>query len=294
MITILTPAYNRGYIIDKAYNSLLRQEDKDFEWVVVDDGSTDDTENIIKKFIKENKITIRYFKKKNGGKHTAVNQGVKVAKGDYVLILDSDDYLVCDAVKKVNSYWKKYDGNERVCAISFLKKYSNGKVIGKRYEGTEIISNNVDFRYNNNLSGDMCEVYRTKVLREYPFPVFGKERFLSEAIVWNKIAFKYDTVYVNEAICVCEYLEDGLSKGCLNSRIKCPVGALENAKVLMNRRFKLSIRVKNSIIYTGFSLVAKRKLKNIVKKSEHKGLVVTFIPLGYLFYLYLLRIKGKD
>jgi len=287
MITILTPSYNRGYIIKKAYDSLVRQEDKDFEWLIVDDGSTDDTKKIVDGFIKENKIKIRYYYKKNGGKHTALNYGIKRLKGDLVLILDSDDYLTDDAVKKIKFFWNKYCDNEKICGLSFLRELKNRKTIAKKYEGTEIISNHITFRYNKGLLGDMAEVFRADVIKKYPFPVYDGERFLSEAIVWNRIAFDYDTVYINEPIYVCEYLEDGLSNSCLNSRIKCPVGSLENSKVFMDKRFKLSIRIKNAILYIGFSLIAKRKIKQIIKESNHSLLTVLVLPLGFLFYLYL-------
>ena len=291
MLTILTPTYNRGYIINKAYESLLKQKDKDFEWLVIDDGSSDSTKEIIEGYINENKINIRYYKKQNGGKHTAVNYGVKKAKGDYTLILDSDDCLTVDAVSKIKRYCKKYKNNISICGFSFLKIHEDGTLTGKAYQEKEIISDHISFRYNKALLGDMAEVYKTSILKKYPFPVFNNERFLSEAIVWNKIAFDYKTVYINEPIYVCEYLEDGLSKNCLQSRIKCPIGALENAKLFLNKRFKLSIRLKNSIIYTGFSLVAKEKFKDIISDSEHKFLVLLLFPLGYIFYLYLLSIK---
>ena len=293
MLTILTPAYNRADIIHKAYKSLLKQKNKDFEWLVIDDGSSDNTEEVIKKFIKEDKINIRYYKKKNGGKHTAVNFGVKKAKGESIIILDSDDYLTPDATQKIKKYWDKYYSDDNICAISFLRSYPDKKVIGKTYEGNEIISDNISFKYNKGLLGDMAEVYKTSILKKYPFPVFGNERFLSEAIVWNKLAFEYKTVYINEAIYICEYLEDGLSNSCLQSRIKCPIGALENAKIFLDKRFKFSIRVKNSIIYTGFSLVAKKKLNELINYSNHKSLIILLLPLGILFYFFLILKQKK-
>lgn len=293
MLTILTPSYNRGYILDNAYKSLLKQKSKNFEWLIIDDGSSDNTKNVVDEFIKGNKIKIRYFKKQNGGKHTAVNYGVKKAKGEYILILDSDDYLVSNAVSEIEKYLNKYKKYDDICALAFLRQFSNEKIIGKTYEGTEIISNNIDFRYNKGITGDMAEVYKTEVLKKYPFPTFENERFLSEAIVWNKIAFKYKTVYINKPIYVCEYLDDGLSKSCLKSRIRCPIGAYENAKVFLDKRFILKIRLKNSIIYIGFSLIAKKKMKDIVKYSEHTFLTLIMIPFGFLFYLFLKNEKRK-
>ena len=119
MITILTPTFNRDYILKKAYNSLLNQNNKKFEWLIIDDGSTDKTKELVNKFKSENKIKIRYFYKKNGGKHTALNFGINKAKGDLILILDSDDYLRKDAVELVYKYWDKYKDNDKLCGITF-------------------------------------------------------------------------------------------------------------------------------------------------------------------------------
>lgn len=283
LITILTPTYNRGYILSKAYQSLLQQTNKNFEWLIIDDGSVDNTKELINGFIEENKINIRYFLKKNGGKHTAVNEGVKLAKGYYTIILDSDDFLTDDAIEKINYYWEKYNNNKKIACLSFLKIYSDKRSVSKPYIGTEVISNDIDFKYNKGVTGDMSEVYRTSILKKYPFPVFDDERFLSEAIVWNKIAFKYDTVFINKGIYVCEYLEDGLSYSCLKLRYNNPIGALENAKLFMNYRFKLLIRLKNAILYDGFSLIAKRQFGYIVRESNHKFLSILFYPAGILF-----------
>lgn len=286
MVTILTPTYNRGYILHHAYKSLLSQKDKDFEWLIIDDGSTDDTKKIVQEFIDEKKIQLRYYFKKNGGKHTAINYGVKIAKGEFIIILDSDDFFTEDAVQKIKKYWRKYKNNKKVACLSFLRVYSDKTTVGKVYHGTEIISNNIDFRYNQGIMGDMAEVYRTDILKKYPFPIFENERFLSEALIWNKISFDYDTVYINEGIYVCEYLEDGLSHSSLKLRYNNPIGALENAKLFMNSKFKLSIRLKNAILYDGFSLIANRKFSYVIRENEHKVLVVLFYPAGILFKLW--------
>ncbi len=287
MLTILTPTYNRSDLLEKAYHSLLKQTNKNFEWFVVDDGSTDDTEKVMKQYQKENKIKIQYVYQENGGKHTALNEGIKRIKTDYILILDSDDQLTEDCVEFVYHKWKQYDSNKKIGCLSFLKVFPNHEVIGKKYEEQEIQSNHIDFRYNRNLLGDMCEVFRTSVLKQYPFPVFSGERFLSEAIIWNKIALEYDTVYINHPIYIAEYLEGGLSQNSLKLRYNNPVGALENAKVFMNSRFKISIRFKNAILYDGFSLIAKRKVGEIISKSDHKFLSIFWFPGGVALYLWL-------
>lgn len=287
MITILTPTYNRAYILEKAYDSLIKQTNKNFVWVIVDDGSTDNTKSLVDKFVADSKIKINYYYKDNGGKHTAINYGMKKINTKYVLILDSDDYLTNDCVDKVLARWKEYANNKKIGCLSFLKVYENGKVIGKRYKEEEIVSNHIDFRYNRSLLGDMCEVFRTDVLKKYPFPVIKNERFLSEAIVWNRIAYDYDTVYINYPIYVAEYLSDGLTTNSLRLRYNNPNGAVANANMFLNDRFKLSIRLKNAILYDGFSLIAKKSMKNIVRTSNNKMLTILFMPCGYLFYILL-------
>ena len=294
MITVLTPTYNRGYILNKAYNSLVNQSDKDFEWLIIDDGSNDNTKELVNAFIDDSKINIRYFYKKNGGKHTALNFGFKKAKGNYVIILDSDDYLTKDAVKTIKKYVKKYDDNERIACLSFLRIHEDGTTIGKEYYEDEVISDYIDFKHNKGFKGDMAEVFKTDILKKFLFPVFGNERFLSEAIVWNKIALDFKTVFINKGIYVCEYLTDGLSKNILKNRIECPIGAYENARMFMNKKFKLVIRLKNSIIYTGFYLTAFKSNKGILNDVPSKFLIIIMYPFGLLFFLYLKAFYKKN
>lgn len=294
MITVLTPTYNRSYILHKAYRSLINQTNQDFEWLIVDDGSTDDTKQLIEGFIGECKIKIRYIRKENHGKHTAINVGVKHIDNPYLVILDSDDSLLPNAIEEIDKYWKKYGNNQSIACISFLRKYPNDEVIGKRYNESEIISNNIDFRYNQALLGDMCETFRVEVLKKYPFPVFGNERFLSEAIVWNQIALKYDTVYVNNAIYMGNYLEDGLSKNILINRFKCPKGAAANANIFLLKRFKLTIRLKNAILYDGFSMIANNKCTQYISEANSKTLAILFLPAGLLFKFWLKIVAKKQ
>lgn len=293
MITVLTPTYNRAYTLERAYESLINQTNKNFEWLIVDDGSNDNTKELVDKFIRDGIIKIRYFYKDNGGKHTALNYGIEKLNTLYVLILDSDDYLKEDCIEIVLDKWNKYYKNKKIGCLSFLKVYPDEKIIGKEYNEAEVISNHIDFRYNRSLLGDMCEVFRSRVLRKYPFPVFENERFLSEAIVWNKIAFDYDTVYINSPIYVADYLIDGLSSSLLRLRYYSPNGALENANMFLNKRFKFLIRVKNAILYDGFSLIAGKDFRSIVNNSNSKMLAFLFFPVGLIFY-WLLKLKFNN
>jgi len=293
MITLLTPTYNRRDTLEFVYKSLIRQTNKNFIWMIVDDGSSDNTSKLIKKFISDGLIDIEYYYKDNGGKHTALNYGIKKIKTEYILILDSDDYLKDDSVEIVLSSWKKYNKNKKIGCLSFLKTYPDGKVIGKKYTEKEVVSNHIDFRYNRNLLGDMCEVFKTSILKKYPFPVFDGERFLSEAIIWNKIAYDYDTVYINYPIYIANYMESGLSANSLRLRYKSPNGAMANANMFLDSRFRLTIRMKNAILYDGFALLAHKKILEIIRNSKCKFLSIIFFPLGIVFYIFLI-IKFKN
>lgn len=280
MITILTPTYNREKTLTKAYNSLVNQIDKNFEWLVIDDGSKDNTKQLIDKFIKENKIKIRYFYKKNGGKHTALNYGTPKAKGELILILDSDDYLSEDAIELVEKYWEKYKSNDKICGMTFLRKIHNP--IYKKKLFSECVSNMIDFKYNNNNLADMCEVMRKDVLLKYPYPEFTNERFLSEVIVTGEIAKKYDTAYIPKEIYFTEYLEDGLSLNWIKLVTNNPLGARANSLMFQSKRFKFSIRLKNCITYDVYSIIASITMKKIIDESNMKFWSVVFYLPSYV------------
>ena len=215
MITVFTPTYNRKYIIDKLYQSLLKQTSFDFEWLVVDDGSTDDTKGYFDTLLaKENPFPIRYFYKENGGKHKAINYGVQNAQGEAFFIVDSDDSLTPNAVEKI-SVWLGQVRDEKQCAgVAGTRGYTIEKRIGSYYnDSVEYINATNLEREKYNLLGDKAEVYFTKVLREYPFPEFDGERFLTEEVVWNKIAM--DGLFLRwypDIVYLGDYLNDGLTK----------------------------------------------------------------------------------
>lgn len=209
MLTILTPAYNRGYTINLAYESLCRQTCMDFEWVVVDDGSTDNTEELMIRWqAQTTAFPITYVKQENGGKHRAVNRGVALAKGDYVLILDSDDYLTDDAVETIREWTEQIAELPGFAGVSGLKDGAkNGDM-----KADFVDAKNTE-RRKYGLQGDKAEVYKTEMLRKYPFPEFEGEKFLRENAVWDAIALDgYKLRWYNRVIYKCEYLADGLTQ----------------------------------------------------------------------------------
>ena len=214
-MTILTPTYNRGYILRNAFDSLRKQTCFDFEWIIVDDGSTDDTEKLVLSWVKQElPFSIRYFKQENGGKHRAVNKGVQEATHEYILILDSDDYLTENAVEKVHNWIKTIDGKSDFAGVAGLRGWINKSgAIGGSGNGQEYIDAKNTERRKYNLFGDKAEIYKTEIMKKYPFPEFEGEKFLSEHVVWDSIAKDgYKIRWFNEVIYKCEYLADGLTK----------------------------------------------------------------------------------
>lgn len=212
-ITIFTPTYNRKDLIERLYQSLLQQTQKNFEWLVVDDGSTDNTEKYFSDLLaKQQPFPIRYIKQENGGKHRAINNGVRNATGELFFIVDSDDYLTENAIDQINQWVATLDNSHKWAGISGLKGFSKDSVVGQ-YSETSYVDAKNNERRKYNLLGDKAEVYFTDVLKQHPFPEIPGENFISEEIVWNAIARDgYYLRWFNDIIYICNYLEGGLSK----------------------------------------------------------------------------------
>ncbi len=213
MVTVFTPVYNRAYIISQLYQSLLRQTNNNFEWLIIDDGSTDNIIELVNQWISSTeKFQIKFYQQSNGGKHRAINRGVHLAQGDAFLIVDSDDYLTDDAVDTVLKYWKQIKDDRTFAGISGLRIHQNMQVIGGKPNFDEYVDATNLERTEYGLKGDKAEIYKTDILKAFPFPEFEGEHFVTESIVWNKIAYQgYKLRWFNKGIVICEYLEDGLS-----------------------------------------------------------------------------------
>ena len=226
-ITIFTPTYNRAYIIRNLYESLKVQTFTDFEWIVIDDGSTDNTSDIFTGILsEENFFPIIYKKVENGGKHRAINKGLELASGRLFFIVDSDDSLPADSLETIVKYEKSIPEFEKkiFSGVAGLKGYNSSNLVGNTFDG-----NYIDITYletsDHGIHGDKAEVYYTDVLKKYPFPEFQGEKFIMESVVWNEIgAAGLKLRYFNEIVYFCEYLEDGLTKQGLKKFKNTPKG----------------------------------------------------------------------
>lgn len=291
-ITILTPIYNRKYIIEKLYKSLLKQTNNNFDWLIVDDGSNDGLKEWVNEKKRENRINIEYIYQENGGKHRALNTGIETIENELTFIVDSDDYLKENAIERINFYYYKYKNDKKICGFSFLRCNSNNKINGPVFKINEYKENYIQCRLNENNWGDKAEVYYTECLKKYPFLEVANERFLSECYVWAQLALKYDMIHINEAIYVCEYLKDGLTINMNKRKYESPIGYAETFRILCNNKANLKVKCKSMIIYIAYSRIANIKFTEQIKKTNYKQIFICMYPMGILYRKYVeYRIK---
>ncbi len=254
LITVLTPTYNRANLLDRLYQSLCQQTFQDFEWIVVNDGSKDYTDYVVESFIKENKINIHYIKQENGGKHRAVNRGVKEAKGKLLFIADSDDWLLQNSLEIVTKVFQDISDDHSFAGVCGLDSYANGKTTSGNLPHDKIDCNAIDIRLKYHVRGDLKEVFRTEVLREMPFPEFDEEKFCPEALLWNRIAQKYQLRYFNKPIYQVEYQSEGLTAGITKARMNSPIASTTCYKEMTEYRIPIKEKIKAAINYWRFRM----------------------------------------
>lgn len=284
MISIITPTYNRSILLPQMFNCLNRQKNKGFEWIVVDDGSTDDTKRMMEQLLAASNLSTRswdavYVRKPNGGKHTAVNMGVGLAKGELTLILDSDDELPEDAVEIISKEWEKAKGDTSVGGLCGYMQHRSGEVIGQPM--IETVTDEISLRYKRHVMGDMCEVFRTDVLREFPFPEIEGERFCPEQLVWFRIAQKYQLKVIPQVIYLRDYLDGGLTDNIVKIRMYSPVASMMTYAEMLDYDIPLKEKVKAAINYWRFRLCKPRQYTSF---PILRGAYNLLMPLGWLMH----------
>lgn len=285
MITVLTPTFNREGVLRSLWDSLQKQTVKDFEWLVVDDGSTDGTKDLITQLQEKSDFPIRYIYKNNGGKHTALNVGIQTICSELIFIVDSDDCVTDDAVESILKIHKKYRSQNNICGYAFLRAFPDGKVNGKKFDVDEKIGSYIDVRVNGDDTGaDKAEVFKTHCLKEFPFPEYPNEKFLGEDLVWVRMARKYEMVHINKAIYVGNYLEDGLTNNRRKHNIASPIGCMHRAEEFMESDLKTRYRIKGGLQYIVYGRFAGVKVVDLIRKSRHKVLATVCTPGGLFLY----------
>jgi len=251
-ITIFTPTYNRAHLLERLYRSIAAQSFSDMEWLIVDDGSSDDTAAVVQGFIDEGKVDIRYIRQENGGKHRAINRGAREARGELFFIADSDDALPSDALTTIDHYWQQVRDDATMGGVCGMDARFNGRRIGTGLPQETIDSTTLEIRLKYGVTGDMKEVYRTSIMREFPFPEIEGERFCPEALVLNRIAQKYRLRFINKSIYLVEYQPTGLTSRIVAIRMDSPVATCTHYCELNGYDIPLKEKAKAAINYWRF------------------------------------------
>lgn len=270
MITVFTPTYNRAYILPKLYESLCAQTDKNFEWLVVDDGSTDETFLLLEKWKAERKIQMSIIRRENGGKSTAINIGVKNANGNLFFIVDSDDFLTDDAIFTILNDEKNLSENKiafSVAGFCYRKSnYRTSAVIASSDVPLPKAATSLELAFKYKMAGDKAEVFFTDVLRQFSFPEIPNNKFVPEALVWYRIAAAgYKLIIKDEAIYQCDYISDGYTKNFKrNLKNNCKGFSLFYKECLSYKEIPLIIKIKYLIRFFQcefYSLKKKERLR---------------------------------
>lgn len=284
MITVFTPTYNRGYCLKNLYESLCRQTILDFEWIVIDDGSTDSTFEMLLNWQKEAPFSIIVEKQINGGKHRAINKGVKLSNGELFFIVDSDDYIVDNAIEVIVDVVNKLPKDELYAGVCGLKCFPNGQRVGGDNDWRVLNCTSLDFRYKYKIKGDMAEVFYTHILKEFPFPEINGEKFCPEALVINRIACKYKIHFFYKCLYICDYLSDGLTAKITKIRMNSPISSMICYSELCSYEIPLIQKIKAVINFWRFSFCSeKRSVSQHMKNIGFWG--IFFLPFGLIMYV---------
>ena len=278
--TIFTPTFNRKELLEKLYKSLQKQTFKDFEWLIVDDGSADGTKEKAEEFLSEKKLDIKYYFKENGGKQRAYNFATDKANGELFICLDSDDEYVENGLETILKYWKKYEKNSNIAGMGYLSTYPNREVIGSSFPEKEVISTQFDIYNKYGVKGDKGLMFRTEIIKKYKFPVFDDEKFITEAVVYNRICEKYKMVYVNEKIEIKEYQEDGLTAKYNNLLLRNPKGQALYHNEINTQNLSFKQKVLNNAVYYKFCRAAGYKFGKIFKENKNKLFLIFALGIG--------------
>ena len=230
-LTLFTPTYNRAYILNTLYRSVQRQTYRNFEWIIVDDGSADNTEELVKDWIADgNDFPIRYYKVPNGGKCRAINRGLELAEGELFFTMDSDDYLTDDALEKVVSWFEQIDPNGEIKGIVANRGYSPTETVNYLFKEAYLDKTLLDIYTMKRdgkqvFDGERAFVFYTDFHKDYLYPEFEGENFMGEAVTWNRMAHDgFKMRFYNDIIWVFEYKDDGLTKAGSSIFLKNPKG----------------------------------------------------------------------
>lgn len=283
-LTVFTPAYNRAHTIGRTYESLCRQTLQDFEWLVVDDGSTDNTRALVEGWIREGKIPIRYIYQENQGMHGAHNTAYANINTELNTCIDSDDYMPDDAVETIVNFWRK-NGSDKYAGIIGLDYDLEGRLIGGRAPEGVTACTTAELSEIYHAGGDKKYVYRTDLMKATPpYPLFEGERYVALTYKYTFVALMYPMLVLNKPLCMVEYQTDGSSMNMWKQYWNNPQGFAFIRKQQMRYARYYRKRFKCCIHYVSHSIRSGNR--HFLRESPMPVSTFLAIPLGVLLYLY--------
>ncbi|MCF7560785.1 glycosyltransferase family 2 protein [Sabulilitoribacter multivorans] len=291
-ITVFTPSFNRAYCLDQCYQSLVNQTNKDFIWLIIDDGSTDNTKELVQSWIDENKIDIQYHFQENQGMHGGHNAAYRLINTTLNVCIDSDDFMPNDAIEKILLNWKKIANKQHFAGLVGLDADKAGTIIGTKIPSKLNETTLYDLYNKYHVLGDKKLVLRTEVVKQYPpYPIFKEERFVPLGYLYQLIDQDYKLFPVNEVFCIVEYMQDGSSMNMLKQYRRHPRGFAFSRKSRMQLAQNFKDKFKNAIHYVSSSMFIKNG--RFLMESPKKLTTILAIPFGVLLNLYI-RYKTKN
>lgn len=290
-ITVFTPTFNRAYLLPRLYESLCAQTSQDFLWMLIDDGSTDNTQELVEAWTKENKIEIQYFFKQNGGMHTGHNLAYQNIQTELNVCIDSDDCMPVDAIELILRKWEGVANKEKLAGIIGLDAFKNGELVGTKIPEHLTQGNLYDLYKIHQVKGDKKIVLRTEVVKEYPaYPEFEGEKLVPLGLLYLMIGKNYDWLYANEVYCIVEYQEDGSSNSILKQYKQSPKGFAYGRKIKIKHATSFMDKFKEYIHLISSALFAKDI--QLAFQGVNPLLTILALPFGLLLNLYIqLKIK---
>jgi len=289
ILTVFTPAFNRAHTIKRTFESLCRQSCKEFIWLIVDDGSSDNTRELIEQWQEQdNGFEIRYFYKENGGMHTAHNKAYENIDTELNICIDSDDCLADEAVEKILSFWRKY-GNSQYAGIIGLDSDLSGNLIGSKFPDN-LKETTLSGYYAAGGKGDKKLVYRTELMKKYPpYPVFEGEQYVGLNYKYLLCDQEYKLLVLNEVLCNVEYQDNGSSATMWRQYLKNPKGFAFIRTIYMQYPQSAKRLFIDCIHYVSSSILAKNK--DFIAESPRKILTVLVVPFGIVLSVIVRYIK---
>lgn len=290
-ITVFTPTYNRAYCLNLVYESLCRQTSKDFLWLIIDDGSTDNTKDLVETWNKENKIEIQYHQKENGGMHTGHNVAYSLIHTELNVCIDSDDYMSDTAIEDIIVFWDA-NKSDKFAGILGLDSFKDGKIVSSAKFPEKVKSGKYSLlKSKYNIVGDIKFVYATNVIKKYPeYPVFEGERFVPLGYKYSDIDLEYDMLFLNKVLCIVDYMPDGSTLNIFKQYYRHPKGFAYSRRHSLKGLYTLKEKFVIAVHLVAESILAKQ---NAFKNNPEKLITICAIPLGIALYGYILYLNKK-